>query len=116
MNSTDQPISSFLPNTLFATGTAELKKNASTSPSASSGGSIYRTRYLLELNGIWLADHTHTEGFTTDPDRALAFVTVEAAAMRAAELRDAIPGLVVTAVQLPFPSAHSRLPNDDHGQ
>ena len=107
MNFIDPQTSSFLPSTLFATGTAEPKKNASPLPSTSYGGSILRTRYLLELNGSWLADHSHTEGFTTDPTKALAFVSIEAAALRAAQLRDTIPGLVVTAAQLPCP-AHQR--------
>ena len=86
--------------------TSALKPPSLTAlPSCSN--STRRVRFLLLRTGtqLWLADNLliddKSELYTTKPDLALQFMTVEAATERARHLLHLFPDLTIDAVEVP---------------
>lgn len=108
MTFTNKPTSSSSNHELSATATSSNRKPPSAMPSNSYKPCRTKTRFLLKQTSTqsWLADHDRisdtTQLFTTDPQQAMRFVSVEVATQRARMLLHLYPDLCVDVLRLPL--------------
>lgn len=108
MTSTNKPTSSSSNHELSATATSSNRKPPSAMPFNSYKPCRTKTRFLLKQTSTqsWLADHDRisdtTQLFTTDPQQAMRFVSVEVATQRARMLLHIYPDLCVDVLRLPL--------------
>jgi len=108
MTSNNKPTGSSSNPELSATATCFSRKPLSATASASYKPCLTKTRFLLKQTSTqsWLADHDKINDtaqlFTSNPQEAMRFVSVEVATQRARMLLHLYPDLCVDVLRLPL--------------